>query len=240
MTINPDANCLKLFRTHLTSLISREPDGGSSFVVFNGEIIGCVMDPVNFVATIRQMDALGEAPYHSFSVYHSPCENNVYVHTDDGLSDSGWPTTTVCISIVRPLLCHAGMHATTPELIAMDVSTLLERKWLRFVDAAEIITLDVALSPAVMQQRQTPPDLLEVHAHLMLGVTAGLIPLLQTNQSPRNAYHPGIASQTMRARKPPWDVRPSVQSQPLGRLMDHQSYVMHRNRCAPPLYPTQA
>ena len=59
------------------------------------------------------------------------------------------------------------------------------------VNAAEIATMDVALNPQILLERQNQNksvDFLEVHAHLMLGVTAGLIPLLQTNQSPRNAY----------------------------------------------------
>lgn len=59
---------------------------------------------------------------------------------------------------------------------------------MRYVDSAEISSLDVALNMRTILERETKPDLLELHAHLMLGVTASLIPFLQANQSPRNAY----------------------------------------------------
>ena len=66
-----DANQLKVFRTHVMSLLHNESAEGSSFVVLNGEIIGCVMDATAFVHTIRGMKALGEAPYRTGFAYPS-------------------------------------------------------------------------------------------------------------------------------------------------------------------------
>lgn len=58
-----------------------------------------------------------------------------------------------------------------------DVDALIQGRLLRYVDAAEIASLRVALEPSVARQR--PVDLIEVHAHLILGVTAALIPNLR-------------------------------------------------------------
>ena len=95
----------------------------------------------------------------------------MYIHTEDG-------------RVVRPLLCVDRLqHALDGN---HSVDDLLDLKVLRYVDASEIATLDVALYPRVMLERTV--QLLEIHAHIILGVTAGLIPFLQANQSPRNAY----------------------------------------------------
>ena len=89
----------------------------------------------------------------------------MYIHTEDG-------------RVVRPLLCVDGLQRALDGNHSVD--DLLALKVLRYVDASEIATLDVALYPRVMLERTV--QLLEVHAHIMLGVKAGLIPFLQANQ----------------------------------------------------------
>lgn len=102
----------------------------------------------------------------------------MYVHCDEG-------------RIVRPLLLapdnnhnnnNGALPWTTAAVVDRPVEQLLLSGALRYVDAAEICTLNVALSPG---DRRPDTDLIEVHPHLMLGVTAAMIPLLQCNQSPR-------------------------------------------------------
>lgn len=69
--------------------------------------------------------------------------------------------------------------------LAGGVDDLIERGVLRYVDATEVAAAEVALFPSDARCGATKKTLLEIHAHLMLGVTAALIPLLQANQSPR-------------------------------------------------------
>ena len=68
--------------------------------------------------------------------------------------------------------------------MSVDVCDLLNSKALLYIDAAEVYTLNIALGPENIQSGTF--DLMEIHPHLMLGVTAALIPLLQANQSPRS------------------------------------------------------
>jgi hypothetical protein len=54
---------------------------------------------------------------------------------------------------------------------ATDVQVLLDQRVLRYVDAAEIATLDVALDTTILGERRKhgrTVDLLEIHAHLIL------------------------------------------------------------------------
>lgn len=103
----------------------------------------------------------------------APCDGSVNIHTDEG-------------RIVRPLLTvsrSTGIWVRPQHRAPTDVAGLLADRLLRYVDAAEISMLDVALDTQTVLQRcknNTPVDLLEVHAHLILGVTAALIPLLQS------------------------------------------------------------
>ena len=135
-------------------------------------------------------------PYCIPSVYVAPCDGSVYIHTDDG-------------RVVRPLLTvRPGSSAWVRprDRPPGDVAGMLTAGDLRYVDAAEVGALDVALDPGAVAARLGQGinvDLMEVHAHLMLGVTAALIPLLQANQSPRNAYQTSMGRQAVGAPLPP-------------------------------------
>lgn len=141
------------------------------YVLLNGEIVGSCKDPQVVADAVRELAPPGILPYAAQSVYVCPCDQCVYIRTDEA-------------RVVRPLLRVAG--GWTAPATEESVDALVSRGAIRYVDAAEVAVLDLALDPEVSRQR--PVDLLEVHAHLMLGVTAALIPLLQANQSPRNAY----------------------------------------------------
>jgi DNA-directed RNA polymerase subunit B len=174
-----------MYRTAIMQIVCPTPEHtSSSYVFLNGEIVGYTNNAMDTVQQIRSIPLPavfvihenscpipGPAPYCASSVYSTVTDATVYVHTEDG-------------RVVRPLLTVPQCAVLTQEA---NVDALLQSKVLRFVDAAEITTLDVALFPATLHTRPDV-DLLEVHAHLILGVTAALIPLLQANQSPRNAY----------------------------------------------------
>ena len=183
VTLLPSSKKLKEYRLSIISLLLPVSTAASQFVLFNGEIIGHTEDPNKTVDQVRLLEPPGEQPYCSPSVYVSPCESTVCIHTEEG-------------RIVRPLFCATKCADMSPG--ATDVQVLLDQRVLRYVDAAEIATLDVALDTTILGERRKhgrTVDLLEIHAHLILGVTAGLIPLLQANQSPRNAYQTSMGRQ---------------------------------------------
>lgn len=104
----------------------------------------------------------------------------------------------------------------TSEELSGSVEELLESGRIRYVDAMEAATADIALFPEDARngrkagtlffyggkKRDPPPNLLEIDAHLMLGVTATLIPIIQCNQSPRNAYQTSMGRQAIGAPMP--------------------------------------
>ena len=173
---------MKAYRIAVKECLPPDASPDTHFVMLNGDILGYTDDPCETVNRIQQILPPGaecilvssenapcfrQQPYYAPSVYISPCDNTVYIHTEDG-------------RVVRPLLCVDQLQYALDGNHSVD--DLLELKALRYVDASEIATLDVALYPRVMRERTV--QLLEVHAHIILGVTAGLIPFLQANQSP--------------------------------------------------------
>jgi hypothetical protein len=173
----PDAH--RTFRDTLLALLACADDGvadDARYVLLNGDVLGRTPDPVGFAARVRALPPPGAVPYAATSVHVSACDHTVYVHTDEG-------------RVVRPLLVvGGGAEWRRPPFAPGEVDAMLAAGVLRFVDAAELATRDVALDPTTLRARREAVDLMEVHAHLILGVTAALIPFLQNNQSPRNAY----------------------------------------------------
>lgn len=173
--------------------------------MLNGEILGTVAGChiERLVAHVRQLGRAFPVPYCRtalpalrsaggvVTVFSAPSDGTVYIQTDEG-------------RVVRPFLVvdgpsHRGARWVRPPG-APDVNRLLASGDVGYFDAMAVLSLDVALSPDVLRER--PADLLEVHAHLILGVTAALIPLLQANQ-------PRLPRACRRRRatptKPVWD-----------------------------------
>lgn len=152
-TQHPWNNDTSLFHVH------------SSLVLFNGEIIGFTENPMGTVQLMRDVVIPGESPYHAPSVYVSMCDQTVHIHTEDG-------------RVVRPLLVVSklGDGAAAPMKSDM-VNAMVADGILRYVDAAEIATLDVALSQDVLQARSYKADLLEIHPYLMLEPGSGGVSL---------------------------------------------------------------
>jgi hypothetical protein len=184
VTLLPGAAQLNGYRESVMSQILPHPQRTDShFVLLNGEIIGYTDDPDTAVQRLRNVPPPGQQPYYSPSVCVSVTDGTIHIHTEDG-------------RVVRPLLIPSQLPVGV-ENAAID--ELLRDKMLRYVDAAEISTMEVAMSPRSMHWHSK--DLMEVHAHLILGVTAALIPMLQANQSPRNAYQTSMVPRASFPRK---------------------------------------
>jgi hypothetical protein len=93
------------------------------------------------VEAVRQIPPPGprHLPYFAPSIYVAPCGDHVYIHCDEG-------------RLVRPMLtvpqaCDGRRWAVSGVLANTSVEQLLNAGALRYVDAAEISTLNVALFP---------------------------------------------------------------------------------------------
>jgi DNA-directed RNA polymerase beta subunit len=144
-------------------------DNGDSticYVFYNGEILGMTTDSAAMVKKIRSLSVSirNSDRVHTVASIFTTHDSHIYVNTDEG-------------RVVRPFICTDWWLATKGTTRSMDVDDLIQNGYIRYIDAAECGTLDVAMSTSVLADR--PCDLLEIHPHLMLGVTAACIPFPQ-------------------------------------------------------------
>lgn len=157
-------------------------------LALNGEIMGTVGDAADLVVTIRGLTILLTLPLHlTPSIYVGAC-GHVYIHIDDG-------------RIIRPLLRWPMDIKCGPT----KVDSLLLEGRLRYLDAAESCTHDICVDPCNPDADRTY-TMSEIHAILMLGITAGCIPLLHCPDAsvPRRMHRPAqsVAPQRL-PRSPP-------------------------------------
>ena len=120
-------------------------------VFFNGEVLGRTDDAEAYAASVRASPVLRELPIHlSPSVFVTP-SGHVHIQTDEG-------------RLVRPLLRWPLLEDRNRYRTA-SIPDLLAEGALRYVDAAEVNTLDVCIDP-VSPEPDRHYDLAEVHAIL--------------------------------------------------------------------------
>jgi hypothetical protein len=131
---------VKQFRDAIQPCIATT-DAADRLVFLNGDILGHTHDVHTLVEAVRRVPPPGprHLPYFAPSVYVAPCGDHVYIHCDEG-------------RLVRPLLtvpqaCDGHRWAVSAVLANASVEQLLNTGALRYVDAAEISTLNVALFP---------------------------------------------------------------------------------------------
>jgi hypothetical protein len=160
-------------------------------LALNGEIMGTVADAADLVVNIRGLTILHTLPLHlTPSIYVGAC-GHVYIHIDDG-------------RIIRPLL----RWPTDIKCAPLKVDSLLSEGWLRYLDAAESSTHDICMDPCNPDTDRTY-TMSEIHAILMLGITAGCIPLLHCpdaserapNASASATNHPAMPVQRPTEKK---------------------------------------
>lgn len=141
-------------------------------VFFNGEILGSVDEAEAYVrAAWDARPAFFHGPHFALSIYIGS-SGHIHIHSDEG-------------RVVRPLLSWPLDPALDYGTLGID--ELMQRRALRYVDAAEAWTLHIQVDPtkaADDDDTDRMEDVAEIHALLMLGITAACIPFLQCNQSP--------------------------------------------------------
>jgi DNA-directed RNA polymerase beta subunit len=222
VTLLPPAEEMRALGAEIQSMVlpldAEDGAADAVYVIFNGEMVGLTRDPEGVVRRLRaRAHGRGSSPYDVPTVYVSPCGGHVYVYHDEG-------------RVMRPLL--VVRDGRLPDA-GTDAATLFADRCIRYMDAAEVSSLDVALvrrpipagtgigrrGPNVAQltakrQRGVEVDLMEVHAHLILGVTAALIPFLQATGGRRGTSQATAAPSPTKAPatriRRAWDGRRSV------------------------------
>jgi hypothetical protein len=124
-------------------------------------------DPGIYVDMLRQKFKRQELAnvdgdiHYSPSIFVGPTNNHVYIFTDEG-------------RLIRPL-AHPDLFRQSAAASA-STAALIRIGLIRYIDAAEIHTLCLALSPTLLNATH---DYVEIHPALILGVTASFIPFVQ-------------------------------------------------------------
>lgn len=146
--------CLSL----IPKFATEAPEGGS-YVFLNGDILGEVGDVLGYVRTVREVCNDGTEVHHMVSACVS--HGHVYVSSDEG-------------RVLRPL-AHPALF--DEDFTETPVGELIRRDRIRYLDAAEVLTLDILSDYRDLGKR--PADAVEIHPSLILGVTASFIPFIQ-------------------------------------------------------------
>ncbi len=161
-------------------------------VFLNGDFIGFVMDPEEFVERIRSYRRRGAIP-PDVNISLRKFDNEkirpeVYVESSSA-------------RVLRPLIrVENGKPLLTKEHIEMvrngtlKFSDLLRQGIIELIDANEEFNVLTAFFPEELTPEHTH---LELAPYFFLGITASIIPFAEHNQSPRNSYEAAMAKQAL-------------------------------------------
>ncbi len=163
-----------------------------SKVFLNGDFIGFVMEPFEFVEKIRTYRRSGIIPPDvSIAIRTYENENirpEVYIDSSSA-------------RVLRPLIRVVdGKPLLTKEHIEMvkngtlKFSDLLKQGIIELIDANEEFNILSAFFPEELTKEHTH---LELAPYFFLGITASIIPFAEHNQSPRNSYEAAMAKQAL-------------------------------------------
>lgn len=164
-------------------------------VFLNGDLVGYVLNPREFVETLRKMRRNSEVtnipPDVSIAIRH---EDNPNVQTEIYIESSG-------ARVLRPLIVvENGKPKLTKEHIKLikegilTFSQLVKKGVIELIDALEEFNTYIAFDIKELTPEHTH---LELAPYIFLGVTASIIPFAEHNQSPRNSYEAAMAKQAL-------------------------------------------
>jgi DNA-directed RNA polymerase II subunit RPB2 len=162
-------------------------------IFINGGWVGIVkMDSIKAVQGLRIAKRAGRIhPYTGITYYSDTCQ--VWINTEGG-------------RLIRPVYYAPALREIIskglpfPWTTAKDWNELMlwvspdGHSLIEFIDPSESENLFIALTIASLKADHTHVD---IHPCLILGTMASNIPLLNHNQSPRNAYQASMAKQGM-------------------------------------------
>ncbi len=161
-------------------------------VFLNGDFIGFVLNPDEFVEKIRSYRRQGKIPY-DVNIALRKFDNEkirpeIYVESSSA-------------RVLRPLIrVENGKPLLTKEHIElvqngnMKFVDLLKKGVIELIDANEEFNILTAFFPEELTEEHTH---LELAPYFFLGITASIIPFAEHNQSPRNSYEAAMAKQAL-------------------------------------------
>ncbi|MEM3663267.1 MAG: DNA-directed RNA polymerase subunit B [Candidatus Jordarchaeales archaeon] len=175
-------------------------------VFLNGRLIGFHDNPETFVKRVRELRRSGVINNEVNIAYYDD-SNEVQINCDTG-------------RVRRPYII---VENGAPKLKSEHVEKLRRREWsftdlvrrgiVEYLDAEEEENVYVALNPEDIDEETTH---LEIAPITILGISAGIIPYAEHNQSPRNTYEAGMAKQALGLFASNYKLR-----------MDTRSHILH-------------
>ncbi|MEM2636803.1 MAG: DNA-directed RNA polymerase subunit B, partial [Candidatus Korarchaeota archaeon] len=154
-------------------------------ILVEGRVLGYTRKPEKFVESVKKLRRSGRLPY-SINVAYLPWIQEVHINTGPG-------------RVQRPLLVvKDGKPLLTREIFAKAMSDkwsfreFIEKGYIELLDAEEEESAYIAVDEKSLTKEHTH---MEIDPYGILGISAGLIPYIEHNQSPRNTYGAAMMKQ---------------------------------------------
>lgn len=158
-----------------------------TLVYVNGKLVGEYDKPEDLVKRLREKRRTNELNYQ-VNIYHNSRTNEVFINTDSG-------------RVRKPyIVVENGKTRLTQEILEKAKDGLLTWQHLvkmgviEYLDAEEEENTYIALKPEEITEKHTH---LELDASTIFGVTAGTLPYVEHNSSPRITMACAMAKQSL-------------------------------------------
>ena len=162
-----------------------------SCIYINGDLYGVTTDTHLVLETLRQQRRQQKIHY-STSITLRYDTNEILIYTREG-------------RCIRPLFVVKNNKLNIPKRMVTKIKRgkfewfdLITENVVEFIDIEEISNVMIAQNQDILEtNKDIKYDYCEIHPSLILGTSASLIPLLNHNQSPRNAYQSSMCKQAI-------------------------------------------
>lgn len=159
-------------------------------IFINGIFFGITQNPLEIIDKLKSLRRAGKINYTT-SISFKIKNNNIIILTDEG-------------RLMRPFfIINKNKLNLTARIITkirkdkISWIELINSGVIEFIDINEIETSMVAIKQEDLSKKFVNYTHCEIHASLILGVCASLIPFPEHNQSPRNVYQCAMGKQAI-------------------------------------------
>ena len=185
-------------------------DNDITSIYINGNLVGVTKEGQEVVDYIRNLRRQKKINY-TVSITFKYDTNEILVYTKEG-------------RCIRPLFVVGKNNKLniSKKLITrlkrnkLEWTDMIDENVVEYIDIEEIGNVMVAENQEKLNNKNIKYNYCEIHPSLILGTSASLIPLLNHNQSPRNAYQSSMCKQAI-----------GINSTKSTTRMDTISHVLH-------------